>query len=414
MRLGFHASMAEPATATAGASHLDSAWHRRLLDELCAIERPSASPGEREAAEWLAAQLRQLGIEAGIESEPAHGTFWWPLGIAAAAGLLAGAAALHGRRALGMAAAAAAGAAAIDDLPPLGGRRLRSLLPKGERTQVLARLGPEAAERTVVLSAHHDAAHCGLIFNPEIPEAIERRFPGLISGGPTTSPPLIGGPVAAIPSAIALGAAAGSRRLTQAGTIAALGALAVLADIGRRGVSPGANDNGTGVVALLAIARALAERPPENLRVLLLSTSEEATCDGMQAWFRRSAPTLPREDAFFICLETLGSPHLLVLRGEGMVRVREYPARSLALMDGLAEELGIPLFPNLRLMNATDGVIPLAHGYECATLCSCTDLKQAANYHWPTDTPDNVDYETLADAIRLTDATLRRLDQHWF
>src|SRR3954451_186696 len=320
MRLGFDASMAQSAAATTGASpHLDSAWHRRLLDELCAIERPSASPGEREAAEWLAAELRQLGIQAEIESEPAHGTFWWPLGIAAAAGLVAGAAALRGRRALGVAVAAAAGVAALDALPPLSSRSLRSVLPKGERTQVLAELGPGHAERTVVLSAHHDAAHCGLIFNPAIPEALERRFPGLISRGPTTSPPLIGGPVAAIPSAIALGSATGSRRLTQAGTIAELRPLAVLADIGRRGVSPGANDNGTGVVALLAIARALVERPPENLRVLLLSTSEEATCDGMQAWFRRSAPTLPRESTFFICLETLGSPHLLVLRGEGMV-----------------------------------------------------------------------------------------------
>ena len=65
-----------------------------------------------------------------------------------------------------------------------------------------------------------------------------------------------------------------------------------------------------------------------------------------------------------------GSPHLLVLRGEGMIRMREYPERSLALLDGLAEELDISLFPNLRLRNATDGIYPLAAGYECASLCS--------------------------------------------
>jgi hypothetical protein len=96
-----------------------------------------------------------------------------------------------------------------------------------------------------------------------------------------------------------------------------------------------------------------------------------------------------------------------------MVRIRDYPGRSLALVDGLAEELGIRLFPNLRLMNATDGVIPLAHEYECAALCSCNNLKQAANYHWPTDTPDNVDYGTLADGIRLAEAAVRRLDRGW-
>ena len=114
-----------------------------------------------------------------------------------------------------------------------------------------------------------------------------------------------------------------------------------------------------------------------------------------------------------LAIDTVGSPHLTVLRGEGMMRMREYPARSLALLDGLAEELGIRLFPNLRLRNATDGVLPLTAGYECASLCSCTDLKQPANYHWPTDTADRVDYETTADAVRLVEAVVRRLDERW-
>jgi peptidase M28-like protein len=146
---------------------------------------------------------------------------------------------------------------------------------------------------------------------------------------------------------------------------------------------------------------------------MLVSTSEEALCEGMQAFAKRHFPELPRESTFFLTLETLGSPHLLVLRGEGMIRMREYPARSLALLDGLADELDIWLFPNLRLRNATDGVIPLAAGYEGAALCSCTRLKQPANYHWPTDTPENVDYGTLADAIRLAEAAVRRLDERW-
>jgi hypothetical protein len=133
----------------------------------------------------------------------------------------------------------------------------------------------------------------------------------------------------------------------------------------------------------------------------------------MQSFCERHFTELPRESTFFLTLETLGSPHLLVLRGEGMLRMREYPARSLALLDGLAAEQGIGLYPNLRLRNATDSVIPLAAGYECASLCSCTDLKQPANYHWSTDVPENVDYRTLADAVRLTEAAVRRLDERW-
>jgi hypothetical protein len=339
-----------------------------------------------------------------------HGTFWWPLGLAAATGVAAGLAALSGRRGLGAALAGLAGVAAVDDLPP-GGRRLRSLLPRRTATTVVAELGPPDADRTVVLVAHHDAAHAGLLYHPAIPEAVFGRFPWLIERV-DTSPPLMA-PAVAIPLLVGAGALSGSRALTKAGTALAALSMAALADIALRDTVPGANDNATGVAALLAVASALAERPTERVRVMLVSTSEEALCEGMHEFCRRHLADLPRESTFFLALDTLGSPHLLVLRGEGMLRMREYPARSLALLDGVAEELGIWLFPNLRLRNATDGVIPLAAGYECASLCSCTPLKQPANYHWPTDVPENVDYGTLVDAVRLTEAVVRRLDERW-
>jgi hypothetical protein len=133
----------------------------------------------------------------------------------------------------------------------------------------------------------------------------------------------------------------------------------------------------------------------------------------MQAFCELHLGDLPADRTFFLSLDTLGSPHLLVLRGEGMLGMVEYPRESLELLDALADELGIRLFPNLRLRNATDGVYPLNAGYHCASLCSCTELKQPGNYHWPTDTPENVDYGTLADAVRLTEGVVRRLDERW-
>jgi hypothetical protein len=56
----------------------EATWLRQRLEELERIDRPSASDGERRAAEWLVAQLGELGAEARIEAEPAHGTYWWP------------------------------------------------------------------------------------------------------------------------------------------------------------------------------------------------------------------------------------------------------------------------------------------------------------------------------------------------
>lgn len=390
--------------------HLDEAWLRDLVETLCSIHRPTASLGERRAAEWLLGKLREHGASGEIELHRAHGTFWWPLGIAAAGALAAGALALRGRRTLAGALAAAIGAAAFDDLPP-GRRRFREMLPQRTGTTVVTEMGPPDAERTVVLVAHHDAAHAGLVYHPAIPELVFGQAPWLISRV-DTSPPLLA-PVVAIPALIGAGSATGNDSLVKAGMALAAVSGAALADIGRRETVPGANDNATGVAALVAIARALAEAPTRNVRVMLVSTSEEALCEGMQAFARRHFADLPHETTFFLSIDTVGSPHLLVLRGEGMIRMREYPSRSLELLDGLGEELGISLFPNLRLRNATDGVYPLAAGYECASLCSCTHLKQPANYHWPTDTPENVDYGTVADAVRLTEALVRRLDDRW-
>jgi putative aminopeptidase FrvX len=215
------------------------------------------------------------------------------------------------------------------------------------------------------------------------------------------------------PALAAVGAAAGRRDVAVAGAIVSAGFAAAIANIGASGVVPGANDNGTGVVALIALARALAQRPPGSVRVMLVSTSEEALCEGMRAFARRHFGQLPTPGTFFLSIDTVGSPHLLVLRGEGMLGVSDYPPRALALLDGLAADLGISLVPNLRLRNATDGVYPLAAGYQCASLCSCTRLKQPANYHWPTDVPDNVDFHTLADAIRLVERLVHPLDVHW-
>lgn len=384
-------------------------WLRERLEELERIDRPSASDGERIAAEWLVGQFAKVGAPARIEAEKAHGTYWWPLGIGAALGALGGVAALRGRRIPGALLGAIGAAGIADDFPP-GRRRLRRILPTRTTYNVLCELGDTEAERTVVVIAHHDSAHSGLVFHPQLPLIADRL--GLIEKtdtSPALMAPVIGGPILA-----ALGAVTGRRLLAKIGLLLGLGSAAAMADIGASKVVPGANDNGTSVVALLALARRFLAEPPQGVRVILLSAgSEESFSEGMKAFGERHFPSLPIESTFFLCLESIGSPHLLVLRGEGFLKMHEYPPRSLALIDGLAEEMGIWLYPNLRLHNGTDGLEPLAAGYETAVLAGCTDLKQPANYHWPNDLAENVDFNTVADGIKLSEATIRRLGERW-
>ena len=383
---------------------------RTQLEEFEQLYRPSASEGERVAAEWIVERLAELGAEARIEAEPAHGTYWWPLGFGAVLGALAGLLGLRGRRLLGALLGAIGAAGIADDFPP-GQRRLRKLFRTRTTYNVVCELGPADAEHTMVVVAHHDAAHSGVIFHPALPKFADRL--GLIEGQDTSPPlmaPVVGGPILA-----ALGALSGRRWLSKLGIFLGLGSAAAMADIGLRKTVPGANDNGTAVVTLLALARRLTEEPPSNLRVILLSAgAEESFSEGIKAFGERHFPQLPRASTFFLAVDSIGSPHLLVLRGEGFLKMWEYPRRSLELMDGLAEELGIWLYPNLRLHNGTDGLEPLAAGYETASMCGCTDLKNPANYHWPNDLAENVDFGSVANGVRLAEAAARRLDEHWF
>jgi hypothetical protein len=390
---------------TSAVGEPDQGWLRARLEELERIYRPSASEGERRAAEWLVGQFRELGAEARIEAAPAHGTYWWPLGIGTALGALGGIATLRGRRGLGAALGALGAAGIASDFPP-GGRRLRAPLPKRTAYNVVCEIGDPDAAQTIVVSAHHDSAHSGLVFHPALPLIADRL--GLIE--PIETSPALMAPVVGGPALVALGALTRIKALTRLGTALSVASTAAMAEIGSHKVVPGANDNGTAVVSLLALARRLAAHPAPGIRVILLSAgAEESFSEGMKAYAERHFAELPKRGTFFLVLESIGSPHLLVLRGEGFLKMRDYPAAALELLDATAAELGIWLFPNLRLHNGTDGMEPLAAGYEAAVIAGCDDLKQPSNYHWPNDLAENVDFGTVADGIRLSEATIRRL-----
>ena len=129
--------------------------------------------------------------------------------------------------------------------------------------------------------------------------------------------------------------------------------------------------------------------------------------EGMQAFARRHFADLPTDAPRVVCVDTVGSPRLLALEGEGMVWMNEYPKDLLAQVKATADELGIELVPNLRLRNATDGLIALRAGYPTVTFGSVDEFKIPTNYHWPTDTADRVDYGTVGDCAGSCSALLR-------
>lgn len=376
---------------------------RATVEYLATIDRPSASAGEQAAAEWIADRLGELGLAARVEVERAVGSFCPTLGGLTAAAAAAGVAAPR-RGAAVVGALAAAGI--YDDVS--GGRRLvRRALPHRSTFNAVAEAGDRDGGRTLLLVAHHDAARGGLVFRPELVTWLAHTFPAWYERQQTSAQ--IMRVVAGGPALVALGAATGVGALRRAGVVvAALSALA-FADIATRDVVPGANDNLSAVAALLELARGLAAAPPAGLRVLLVSTgSEESFMEGMRGFVARHRAELDPALTSVVVLESLGSPQLILLEGEGMVRMHDYDAGAREALAAAAADAGEPLRRGLRSGLATDALIAHRAGLPTATLASVDRYKMATNYHTQRDLPHRVDYRTVAAAVRVCQALISR------
>jgi hypothetical protein len=384
---------------------------REVVEALAPIERRAGEDGERRAAEWIAERLRAAGCAAEVEEEAFLDGYAEVMRTLSAASLAAGVAALApapARRLAGLAAAAIT--AAIADDVSNGPRVFRRVRSQPRTTwNVVGACGAPDAPRTLVVLAHHDAAPTGAIFDPRFQAWLGETFPGVIERIDTSFPlwwALLGAPLL-----VAEGALRGRRGHVAAGIAGSAVALATFADIARSPIVPGANDNLSAVAVVVALAERLRTAPIEGLRVILTSCgAEEVIQGGIYGFARRHFPQLDRDRTWFLNLETVGSPKLVLLEGEGPVVMEDYHDRSFRdLVERAAIQAGAPLRRGLRARNSTDAVLPSRAGYPTATLASIDRHKALANYHLMSDTPENLDYRTVAQALTVTEAVAREL-----
>jgi Zn-dependent M28 family amino/carboxypeptidase len=392
------------------ASPLGEATLREVVEALAPIERRAGEAGEQQAAQWIAERLRGADCEAAVEAEEFLDGYAEVMRALSAASLGAGVAALASgplRRLAGLAAAAVT--VAIADDVSNGPRLFRRVRAKPKTTWNVVGACGAPADRTLVVLAHHDAAPTGAIFDPTFQAWLGETFPGLVERIDTSFPlwwALLGAPLL-----VASGALRGRRRQLGAGIAGSAVALATFADIARSPIVPGANDNLAAVAVLVGLAERLRAEPIDGLRVLLASCgAEEVIQGGIYGFARRHFPQLDRDRTWFLNLETVGSPKLVMLEGEGPVVMEDYFDRSFRdLVERAAIQAGAPLQRGLRARNSTDAVLPSRAGYPTATLASVDRHKALANYHLMSDTPENLDYRTVAQALVVTEAVAREL-----
>jgi acetylornithine deacetylase/succinyl-diaminopimelate desuccinylase-like protein len=350
----------------------------RDIAALAGMVRDSAGAGERAAAHWVAGRLRGAGLE---EDDVALEPYRWSRTYASTHVLhLAAAAGPRWLSALSLVSYELESSGRVQWLP--------RLLPRGQGCNVVARIpGRGGSRRTFVLVAHLDAQRSGLMWSRAIIEAGARRRLAGRSMAPA-------GALAAV--ALAL----------RVRTLALLDALFLL-DSATSPTVPGANDNGSGVAALLELARRLAADPLDDTEVLLVFPgAEESGMGGMRAFL--DAHRLDPATTFVLGLDTIGSGTPVVARAEGSILPHAYRDEDLALVEAGAAHAGVAPPERWRIAAWTDPILARFAGLPTASVLSVSPATgMYANYHRMDDTPERVDLECVARCVEIAEGTAR-------
>lgn len=330
------------------------------VSALAAMARGSAV-GEEATAAWI---LERLG-DGEIQTYRGRTTFTWSYALLALAGL-------SRRLPVRLAALVALELDASGRFPlPIG---------SAEGANVVCRVPASRARvRTVVLLAHHDTQRTGLVWHP----ALHR--PGAARRLRTRSIPAYLPPTAAI-------LALGRRRLSL--LLAALSLEQAFRD-----PVPGANDNATGVAALLALAARYAADPLEDTEVVFgFVGCEESGMHGTRAFLRRHE--FDPATTLVISLDTLGCGTPIVLTAEHTVLRHHYAERDVALVPPDVERWSIGGW--------TDALQAKLAGLRALSILSIGPEGTFTHYHHPSDRPEHVDFASVRACIAAAEATIAR------
>ncbi len=178
---------------------------------------------------------------------------------------------------------------------------------------------------------------------------------------------------------------------------------------GRSAVVPGANDNlSGGRRAPWALARSLAhpDPVPRSAGAAVVDRLGGVVHGGHAGVHAPPSRTLDPATTTVLCLECVGSPTLTLVEAEGMLRMRHYSDAARQRLADAAQSVGVELVRGLRTIAATDASSLCAVATRPPRLHRST-RQVPGNYHWPSDTPENVDWGTVERAFAVADRFVR-------
>jgi hypothetical protein len=174
----------------------------------------------------------------------------------------------------------------------------------------------------------------------------------------------------------------------------------------------GANDNATAVSLLLGAAQALKAQPLQHTDVILLYTGcEEVGCVGMESYLQHFA--FSAEHTFWIDIEMVGTGNLCYVTKHGISYFSAYtPHSQMVELAGRVAEKN----PNLRVQGKNMVIIEeianlWRRKYNAICLAGYNAQGVLPNWHRLSDTLDNIEPDTLSRAAIFTWELMQEIDQ---
>jgi hypothetical protein len=234
-------------------------------------------------------------------------------------------------------------------------RLLPQLMPKHVSRNVIGTFKPEKPKKRVFITAHYDSAAC----------IVSRRLNLYLK--------LATAPMVCIFLILLFMRAFDALPMTWTTawacfTIPALPTcIGMFVAVSGRKVSPGANDNASGVAVMLETARAIVEIPPTDIELTFVAFgAEEQGLKGSRALF--ASQKLPK-GAPLLNLDTVGvGSRLYLVEGSGIFRKCKTSTRANQLLRECCKRGGLQIKPQWTIFASHDHVPLLRAGLSATTL----------------------------------------------
>jgi hypothetical protein len=197
-------------------------------------------------------------------------------------------------------------------------------------------------------------------------------------------------------------------------TVVLIVSVPLLIDSALSDVSPGANDNASGVATVLRLAERYGGAL-ENLDVRVLFTgAQEAQMLGMRSFLKRHKGELDAARTIFLGVDEVGNGTVRYVSREGYVFTYPYHPALLELCDEIAErdeEEGRFKARRLKSRGAGDAHAARSAGFPAVSISCLNALDYAPNHHRATDTPDQIDPDALERAYGFCSELIELIDE---